>query len=151
MAESKTEQKAEQKAKREPTSPEYALIEVEGDLPPIDRGGRASQLQELIAQLRHSTRHGKWFCVARYNVHTTATAAANNLRHKFGTHPEVMGWDFATRRVDDKTGLFAKFDPKVVVDGEYELWEKSEAERRHKSAERKEAKAADEQKTAAKK
>lgn len=131
---------AKQKDTAERTSPEYGLIEVEGDLPPADKGGRTSQIQELIGSLRNKDKHGKWFCVARYNVHTTATAAANNLRHRFGTHPEVMGWEFATRRVDDKSGLFAKYDPKAVVEGEFELWEKQEAERRHKAAERRAAK-----------
>ena len=81
-----------------------------------------------------------WARIAKYSSaeHVAAAgAAAAILRRRHGETPDVEGWRFETRRVDEgaASGLFAQYDPYAIVPGrseenqvKYEQWRKRQAE-----------------------
>lgn len=68
---------------------------------------KGSKYAEALTPLRKHK--NKWYLVAKFEKSTAANGIAGYLRREPSLLPPGK-WDFATRKVDDKTtGLFAKF------------------------------------------
>lgn len=133
---------------RKTRSVDYTLEIVDGPLP--DRRTAASSalednLKKIVgawddeatrARLLDENDEAKWVRIGSYEHSTAAGAAANVMRQRHGGNVQAEGWEFASRRTDegDKTGLFARYDPRKVVPGAREQWAKHEDERKAKLA-----------------
>lgn len=118
-------------------------LEVVDELPPKSQGGgggRSVLEDQLTTIINTSAYHKKHVRIGRYNKGTAATAAKNVLQQRHGRTNVVDGWSFATRRLTEglapdaqaEVGLFAKYDPEVMIPGAKELHDKAEVERKRK-------------------
>lgn len=90
-------------------------ITVFDELPPGNP--RASALEDALDLVKKEA-PGKWVCVAEYNTPAAASGAATNLRRRHGSDETVDGWNFATRKLENKrTGLFIHWDGSRIVEG----------------------------------
>lgn len=106
------------------------------ELPPGNP--RASQLEDSLELVKREAA-GKFVCIAEYNTPAAASGAATNLRRRHGSDPTVDGWQFHTRKLENKrTGLFVHWDGSRIVDGKLAETLKSYAE--YKKAQNEKAK-----------
>lgn len=124
-------------------------LEVHDDLPARPERHNAEGASVLEDQLKkivaHPDHHApRWARIGRYANGAAAAAAANTLRKRHGSSPEVEGWRFETRRIEngEATGLFAQYDASKVVPGKaeenaekYREWKARQAEARTRRAE----------------
>lgn len=131
-------------------------LEMLDDLPdPASNSPLEDQLRRLqYDPERHAPRWGR---IGRYDGQSHAAAAgsaANTLRKRHGETPDVEGWRFETRRIEEgtATGLFAQYNPDAIVPGKREeneqRYEEWKARQREASARRAEKKAAEQVGTA---
>lgn len=108
------------------------VSELPEQMPSVGPSPLEDQLQNIID---NSNYHApRWARIGKYSSaeHVAAAgSAASILRRKHGDKPDVEGWRFETRRVDEgeASGLFAQYDPKAIVPGKaeenkvkYEQW-----------------------------
>ncbi len=107
------------------------------ELPPAPeraRGGGGSEFDTLLGQL-HADKQlwNKPVSMRRYENETAAKAAANVLRQRNGRVIGASGHEFHVREIDDKGvklhHLFVIYDPKRIVDGEWDKHVAYEKER----------------------
>ena len=104
---------------------EYDLEMVE-DLPDTDYRTN-SPLEDQLRRIQYDpSRYApRWGRIGRYDGPSHAAAAgsaASVLRKRHGDSPDVEGWRFETRRIEEgtATGLFAQYNPERVVPGRRE-------------------------------
>lgn len=126
-------------------------LEVHDELPARpDRaaGGGASVLEDQLGRIvgNEGAHHPRWARIGKYANSAAAGSAALTLRKRHGDTPEVEGWRFETRRIDngEATGLFAQYNPRVIVPGKkeenakvYREWRARQAEARRVTLEEK--------------
>jgi len=122
-------------------SVDYATSIV-SELPDATPSAGPSPLEDQLADIvaNREYHYPLWARIAKYSSaeHVAAAgAAANILRRRHGDDETVEGWRFETRRVDNGTasGLFAQYNPDVIVPGKaeqnkavYEAWRRRQAE-----------------------
>jgi hypothetical protein len=124
-------------------------IEFLDDLPGESTGGqgRPSVFEDRIDELKSDpAKQRKWARLASYKNASAAAAAANVLRQRHGL-PYVEGLHVETRKVDGRTLLFVKMDPSAAEEGGKERWNKAEAERKAKLAQKRAEREAEKAKT----
>jgi hypothetical protein len=85
------------------------------ELPPGNP--RASQLEDALALVQREAPQ-KFVCIAEYNTPAAASGAATNLRRRHGGDPTVDGWQFHTRKLENKrTGLLVHWDGSKIEPG----------------------------------
>lgn len=105
-------------------------LEVHDELPERTGNGPggASVLEDQLKRIAGQPDHHapRWARIGRYANSAAAASACAVLRKRHGDTQDVEGWRFETRRIDngEATGLFAQFNPKVVVPGKREANEK---------------------------
>ena len=78
---------------------------------------KRSRLEEVIEKVK-TLPTNKPICLRHYEKASTATAAANNFKMRWGAKPEAYGFIFKTRRLEDNDyGLFVIYDPAKIVPG----------------------------------
>jgi|SRR5215510_6634466 len=130
---------AETKRPQRPRDVNYTL-EVVDDLPDLDVQ-RRSPLEDQIEKIMGEPRvHGKYVQIGDYANGSAASAAANVLRKRHGDKAAVDGFEIRVRRADrdgqPRTGLFVKYDPASIIDGERQSFNQRMAAREAKVAER---------------
>jgi len=112
-----------------------------------------SPLEDQLRRIQYDPeRHApRWGRIGRYGGPSHAAAAgsaANILRKRHGDTPDVEGWRFETRRIEEgtATGLFAQYNPERIIPGEreknverYEEFKQSQREAAQRRAEKKAA------------
>jgi hypothetical protein len=116
-----------------PRNVDYSL-EIVDDLPENASNGQPrsvleTQLATIVRQFTEGVGVdeagvGKWRRIGLYELNSAAAAAANVLRKRHGSKPVHSGWEFRTAKVQDgsavtKTGLFARYNPQAIVEGEF--------------------------------
>lgn len=102
---------------------EDAFIVVD-DLPPEDKrtsGPRGSQWDARLERVVKEVEPGKHVCIRTYRNRNAASAAAVDLRRRFGNTPDAYGFTFALRTVkqgnEEKRGLFVTYEPTKIKKG----------------------------------
>jgi hypothetical protein len=124
---------------QKPRDVNYTL-EVVDDLPDLDvqrRSPLEDQIEKIVAESRV---HGKYVQIGDYANGSAASAAANVLRKRHGDKATVDGFEVRVRRADrdgqPRTGLFVKYDPEQIIDGERAEFDKRMKAREEKVAAR---------------
>ena len=134
---------------QKPRNVNYTLVVVD-DLPEVEVTRRSS-LEDNIDKILAADAEGKLdrtkFCrIGSYFNGSAASAAANVLRKRHGDRITVDGFAFQTKRADEdgeiRTGLFVKYDPEQIVEGEKEAFQQRLKDRAAKTAERRAARKA---------
>lgn len=124
------------KRPQKPRDVDYTL-EIVDELPEFKATQRSpleDQIEKIVAEPRS---HGKFVRIGSYANGSAASAAANVLRKRHGDKQSVDGFAIRPVRVDGpdgqpRTGLFVNYDPKQIVAGERELFDKRLADREAK-------------------
>lgn len=115
-----------EKRVQKPRDVDYTL-EIVDDLPDL-AVQRRSPLEDQIEKIVEEPRsHGKYVRIGSYANGSAASAAANVLRKRHGDKAAVDGFEIRVKRADKdgqpRTGLFVKYDPKSIIEGEREAFE----------------------------
>lgn len=134
-------------------SDEFAIMD---ELPPEDPrapgGPRTSHWEARLERVKSEVPPGKVVCIRTYLNKNAASAAATDLRRKYGNGPEAYGFSFAVRTVKQKDGvkrgLFVTYTPDKIVKGAeakqaetYTAWKTAHDARLKKTAQERAAKA----------
>lgn len=138
-----------EKRVQKPRDVDYTL-EIVDDLPDLAvqrRSPLEDQIEKIIAEPRS---HGKYVRIGSYANGSAASAAANVLRKRHGDRAAVDGFEVRVKRTDTdgqpRTGLFVKYDPKQIIEGEREQFEARLKAREEKVIERRKQRESTEQK-----
>lgn len=99
-------------------------LQVHDELPPATATQGGSVLEDQLKRIKFNAElhHPKWARIGRYNNAPAAASAKMTLQRRHGSSPEVEGWRFETRRIDngEATGLFAQYNGEWIVPGKRE-------------------------------
>lgn len=115
--------------------------------------GSNSPLEDQLRRIQYDAeRHApRWGRIGRYDGASHAAAAGsakNTLQKRHGDTPDVEGWRFEVRRIEEgqASGLFAQYNPERILPGLREenvkRYEEFKQKQREASARRAERKAA---------
>lgn len=102
---------------------QYDLAVVDDDLTDLAHESRSVLVDQLDRVKANESVRGKFVRIASYGKPAAAASASKGLRRRFGDSPVQTGWLFRHKRDDDgRYGLYARYTPDEIVDGEMVKW-----------------------------